>query len=59
MSDYLQGQWKSARLIPHVPFSDGRPDHENRSGDGWSFTDRQTRQAGGDETHETFLGSSF
>ena len=45
-SDYLQGQQKSSRLIPHVPFSDGRPDHANRSGDGWSFSDRQTRQAG-------------
>lgn len=46
LSNYLHGQWKTARLIPHVPFSDGRPDHENRSGDGWSFTDRQTRQTG-------------
>ena len=45
-SDYLQGQQKTARLIPHVPFSDGRPDHANRSGDGWSFSDRQTRHAG-------------
>lgn len=45
-TDYLHGQQKSARLIPHVPFSDDRPEHANRSGDGWSFSDRQTRQAG-------------
>ena len=45
-TDYLQGKLRSIRLIPHVPYTEGKPEHENRSSDGWSFPERKTRQAG-------------
>ena len=45
-TDYLQGKQTSIRLIPHVPYTEGKPEHENRSSDGWSFPERKTRQAG-------------